>query len=65
MIRGEHGLACGGVAAELMRFDGAAGQVVAEYGVGERVVGEVAGGGDGPGDLADDGAVAVAVRPGR
>ena len=47
-----------------MRFDGAAGQVVPEYGVGERVVGEVAGGGDGPGDLADDRAVAVAVRPG-
>ena len=32
--------------------------------VSKRVVGEVASGGDGPGDLADLRAVAVAVRPG-
>jgi hypothetical protein len=47
-----------------MRLDRAAGQVVPEQRVGERVVGEVPGRGDGPGDLADDRAVAVAVRPG-
>ena len=62
--RGEHGLAHSGVAAELVRLHGAVVQVVLEDRVGERVVGEVAGGRDGTGDLADDRAVAVAVRPG-
>src|ERR1017187_6118791 len=47
-----------------MYLDGAADQVVPEYRVGERIVTEVAGSGDGPGDLADDRAVAIAVRPG-
>jgi len=63
--RGEDGLAGGGVAAELMRLDGAGGQVVLEQGVGKRCVGEIAAGRDGGlADGADDGAVAVAVRPG-
>ena len=63
--RGEDRLAGGGVAAELVRLDGAGGQVVFEQGVAERFVGEVAAGRDGGlADGADDRAVAVAVRPG-
>jgi DNA-binding CsgD family transcriptional regulator len=62
----EDGLAGGGAGTELVRLGAAAGQVVLEQRVGEGLVGEVAGQRDeGLADLADDGAVAVAVRPGE
>jgi DNA-binding CsgD family transcriptional regulator len=62
----EDGLAGGGAGGELVRLGRAAGQVVLEQRVGEGLVGDVAGQRDeGVVDLADDGAVAVAVRPGN
>ena len=62
----EDGLPGGGVAAELVRLRGAAGQVVLEQGISKGLVGDVTGQRDeGLVDLADNGAVAVAVRPGQ
>ena len=62
--RHEDGLAGGCVLAEVVRLDAASPEVVFEESVGECLVGEVAAGLEGgPGDFADDRAVAVAVRP--
>jgi hypothetical protein len=62
---GEHGFAGGSVLSEVVRLGGAVRQVMFEQGVGERLVGEVAGKRrDRLADLADHRAVAVLVRPG-